>query len=68
MSNIKDWLTTIAGIALVVFTAIQQYINSLAVDGTIDYFKLIAAIVVAVVAFFTGRNANGSSKKNVEPV
>ena len=66
--NVKDILTTVAGIALVVFTAIQQYINGMAVDGTIDWFKLVAAIVVAIVAYFTGKNPNGSTKKNPENV
>ena len=62
MTNLKDTLTTIAGLALLIFTAIQQYIASIPVDGSIDWFKLIAAVVVAVVAYFTGKNANGTKK------
>lgn len=62
MTNIKDTLTNIAAVVILVFTAIQEYMATIPVDGTIDWFKVIAAIVVAVVAWFTGKNANGTKK------
>jgi len=62
VTNIKDTLTNIAAVVILVFTAIQEYMATIPVDGTIDWFKVIAAIVVAVVAWFTGKNANGTKK------
>lgn len=67
MGNIKDILTTVAGIALIVATAIKTYLETLN-GGEINWFQLIVAVVVAIIGFFTGRNPDGSSKKNPENV
>lgn len=61
MSNIKDTLTTIFAVVSVIAGAVNAYLQSLGTNG-IDWFQLIAAVVVAVVAWFTGRNPDGSKK------
>ena len=68
MSNLKDILTTVVGIGFLVFTAVQQYLATLAPDGQINWFQLVVAVVVAIIGFFTGRNPDGSAKANPENV
>jgi len=63
MSNIKDLLTTIFGIVLVIATAINTYLESLCAECSLEILPLIIAIVVAVIAWFTGRNGDGSKKQ-----
>ena len=63
MGNIKDLLTTIAGLVVLVGTAIKTYLDSVG-GGDINWFALLAAVAVAVIGFFTGRNPNGSAKNN----
>jgi hypothetical protein len=62
MTNIKDLLTTIVGIGFLVFTAIQQYLATVVDGGSIDWMKLGLAVVVAIIGYFTGKNANGTLK------
>ena len=62
MSNIKDTLTTILAIVLVVATAVDTYIGSLCAECVIEPLPLVIAVIVAVVAWFTGRNGDGSKK------
>lgn len=62
MSNIKDWLTNIFAILLVIATAANAYFQSLPSDGSIDWFELIVGIIAALIAYFTGRNSDGSKK------
>lgn len=62
MNNIKDLLTTIFAIIAVIAGAVNAYLQSLG-TGAIDYFQLALAIIVALVAYLTGKNANGTAKK-----
>ncbi len=62
MSNIKDLLTTIFGIVLVIATAVSTYLDGICSTCTIDVWQLIIAIVVAVIAYFTGKTGNGKTK------
>jgi len=64
MSNIKDTLTTILAVILVIAAAVNTYIESLCTECVIEPLPLVIAIVVAIVAWYTGRNGDGS-KKNV---
>ena len=61
MSNIKDLLTTIFAIVAIVAGAINGYLQSIG-TGEIDWFQFTMAIIVALVAWLTGKNANGTSK------
>ncbi len=64
MGNIKDVLTTIFGIVLVIATAVTTYMDSLCLECTVDVWQLIIAIVVATIAYFTGKTGNGKTKIN----
>ena len=61
MKNIKDILTTIFAIVAIVAGAVNAYLQSVG-TGEIDWFQLGIAVVVALVAYLTGKNPNGSSK------
>ena len=62
MSNIKDILTTIFGIVLVIATAVTTYMDSLCAECTVDIWQLIIAVVVAAIAYFTGKTGDGKTK------
>lgn len=62
MSNIKSWLTDIVALGAAIFAAIQAYLGTLG-GGDINWFQLIATVITAIIAFFTGRNGDGSKKK-----
>jgi len=62
MGNIKSWLTDIVAVLATVFAAVQAYLGTIG-EGSIDWFQFVIVIVTAVIAFFTGRNGNGSKKK-----
>ena len=62
MSNIKDTLTTILAVILVIAAAVNTYIESLCTECVIEPLPLVIAIVVAIVAWYTGRNGDGSGK------
>ena len=61
MSNVKDILTTIIAIAVVVTQAISAYLQS--TTGDINWIQMVLAIGVALVAYFTGKNGDGTTKK-----
>lgn len=65
MTNLKDTLSTIFAILSVIAGAVNAYLQSVG-TGNIDYFQLAISIIVAVVAYFTGKNANGSSKSDLQ--
>ena len=62
MSNIKDTLTTVLAVILVVAAAVNTYLESLCTECVIEPLPLVIAVVVAIVAWFTGRNGDGSGK------
>jgi uncharacterized membrane protein YfcA len=73
MNNIKDTLTTVLAVVLLVAGAVNTYLQS--IEGDIDWYQLLLAVVAAVVAYFTGKTANGKVKstealiqqKNINP-
>ena len=60
MSNLKDVLTTIVAIGMVIFGAVSAYLQTL--TGDINWWQLIMLIAGAIVAYFTGKKANGGTK------
>jgi hypothetical protein len=68
MKNIKDILTTIFAIVSIVAGAVNAYLQSIG-TGEIDWFQLGIAIIVALVAYLTGKNPNGTTKtfSQIEP-
>jgi len=61
MNNLKDTLTTVLAIILIVAGAVNTYIQSIG-GGDIDWYQLVLAIVAAVIAYFTGKTADGKKK------
>jgi uncharacterized membrane protein len=59
-SNLKDILTTILGVIVVISGIIQAYIQSL--TGPIDWVKLGGLVAIGVVAYFTGKTPAGTIK------
>jgi len=59
MNNLKDKLSTIVAIVLVVFGAVDAYLQSLV--GDINWFQLAMAIIIAIIAYLTGKKPNGTS-------
>lgn len=62
MSNIKDTITNVVAIALVVLGAVQAYLDSLG-TGEINWLQLAFAIGAAVIAYFTGKGLDGKKIK-----
>lgn len=63
MTNLKDTLTTIVAIGLVLFGAIDTFLKASA--GTdINWLQLVLVIAGAIVAYFTGKKANGTTKSD----
>ena len=58
MKNLKDTLTNIVAIALVVLGAAQTYFDSLG-TGEINWLQLAFAIGAAIIAYFTGKGLDG---------
>ena len=65
MNGLKDTLTTVFGIVLVLATAVNTYLESLCATCTVEFLPLVIAIVVAAIAYFTGKNGNGSTKERL---
>jgi len=63
VDNLKDKLTNILAVVLVVAGAINTYLQSL--EGDINWMQLIMIIAGAVVAYFTGKTADGKTKSPV---
>ena len=63
--NIKDLLTTIFGVVLVIAAAVNNYLESLCAEFSIEILPLIIAIVVAIIAWFTGKNGDGTKKERI---
>ena len=65
MNGLKDTLTTIVGIVLVIAVAINTYLESLCAECAVELLPLGIAIVVAIISIFTGKNGDGSTKKQI---
>ena len=60
-SNLKDILTTIVGVAQLVVNVVVQGIDA-ANGGKINWFSIGISVAVAVIGYFSGKNADGTTK------
>lgn len=60
-SNIKDTITSIASLIVVIAGAVNAFLQSQTGEG-INYPQLILAVVVAVIGYFTGKTPGGTTK------
>jgi hypothetical protein len=59
--TVKDIVTNIAGLVLVIVSAIQQALA--AYNGQdVNWYQIVATVVVAVIAYFTGKTGDGKAK------
>jgi hypothetical protein len=58
--TLKDILTNVVAIILVIGGAINAYLQSTV--GDIDYVQLAFAVLGAIIAYFTGKAGNGKAK------
>ena len=65
MNGLKDTLTTIVGIVLVVGAAVETYLVALCETCTVEFLPLAIVIVVAIISIFTGKNGDGSTKVKI---
>jgi hypothetical protein len=61
MSNVKNLLSSIAAFAVIIGTAVNEYMNTLS-GGEINYLNLLLAVAVAVIGYLTGKGANAKKK------
>jgi uncharacterized membrane protein YfcA len=61
-SNLKDTITTIFAILMVIAGAVNAFLQANTGNDTINWYQLVVAVVIAVVAYFTGKNPNGTTK------
>ena len=59
--TLKDKITNIVALIMVVGGAINAYLQSLN-GGDINWFQLGSSIIVALVAYFTGKDSFGKPK------
>lgn len=59
--DLKNLITTIAALLAVIVSAVQAYFQSIG-TGEINWFQLAMAVIFAVVAYLTGKNANLTKK------
>lgn len=60
MKNLKDTLTNILSVVTVIIGAASAYFQQ-STDEGINWAQLGIAIVVAIVAWFTGKKPNGTT-------
>lgn len=58
--TLKDIITNIVALVMVIGGAINAYLQS--VNGEINWFQLSFAVLGAIIAYFTGKAANGKAK------
>lgn len=59
--TLKDSITNVAALLIVVATAVQQVLAVNAGD-TINWYLVLSAVVVAIVGWFTGKSGTGTPK------
>jgi hypothetical protein len=59
--TLKDKITNIGALIVVVVGAINAYLQSQTGDG-INWAQLVLAVVVAVIGYFTGKDSQGKPK------
>jgi len=62
MKNLKDTITTIFAVLMAIAGAVNAFLQANTGTDKINWYQLLVAVVVAVVAYFTGKNPNGSTK------
>lgn len=62
MTNLKDTITTIFAVLMVIGGAVNAYLQANA-GQAINWYQIVVAVAVAVVAYFTGKNPNGTTKQ-----
>ena len=62
-TTLKDKVTNITGLLMIIGGAVNAYLQSLV--GEINWFQLAFSVLGAVVAYFTGKASDGSSKKPI---
>lgn len=60
--NLKDLITTIVGLIQLIANIIVQGIDA-ANGGTINWKTIAFSVVIAIIAYFTGKNSDGSTKR-----
>jgi len=66
MSDLKNTLTDILAVILVIAGSVNAYLQSL--EGDINWMQLVMVVVGAVVAYFTGKTAEGKKKSDTNLV
>lgn len=62
MNDLKNKITNIVGIIVALGTVIATALGSVP-DGS-KWYIWVGAVCIAVIAWFTGKNPNGTAKKN----
>ena len=65
MNGLKDTLTTVFGVLLVLAAAVNTYLESLCEVCVVEPLPLIIAVVVAIISWFTGKNGDGTTKVKI---
>ncbi len=65
MNGLKDTLTTIVGVVLVIAVSVETYLSALCETCTVEFLPLAIAVVVAIISIFTGKNGDGSTKLKI---
>jgi len=65
MNGLKDTLTTVFGVILVLAAAVSTYLDSLCAECVVEPLTLIIAVVVAIISWFTGKNGDGTTKVKI---
>ena len=63
-SNLKDKLTDWLAVIMIIGGAINAYLQ--ANSGAINWYQLGMAVVIAVLAYFTGKKPDGKTKTPTE--
>jgi len=60
-SNLKDILTTIVAVAQLVVNVVVQGLDA-ANGGKVNWLSIVFSVAIAVIGYFAGKNANGTTK------
>lgn len=63
--DIKNLISTIVAVVSVIVGAVNAYLQSIG-TGEVNYFQLAIFVIVAVLGWFQGRNANGRKKTSTQ--
>lgn len=58
----KDKLTNIIAVVLAAGTSINAYLQTIPEGGEINWVHLVGGLLMAIIAFFTGKDDNGKKK------